>query len=85
MVKEVKFSCDVRQLEPPVCRDSVLDDEPTAEKARRPAVKRRRKAEEPSPAAATKPVPAARPATERRHLAGADWLSGYLPRARKAK
>ena len=87
MVKEVKFSCDAQRFEPPVCRDSVLEDEPTAEKARRPAVKRRRKTE-PSPApvtATTKPTPAARPVTERRHLAGADWLSGYLPRARKAK
>ena len=82
MVREVKLSCDIGRSETPVCRDSVLDDGSRIERPRRPAARRRRKAE---PRAAAAGVPPARPATERRHLAGADWLSGYLPSVRKAK
>jgi hypothetical protein len=81
MVKEVKFSCDVSRYEPPVCRDSVLDEESPAEKPR-PSAKRRPKGEA---AEVAKGAPPARPATERRHLAGADWLADYAPRLRKTK
>ena len=66
-----------------IYRGPVLEDVAPA-KPRAP--KRRRK-----PEAATKPAPpppsaaTAPAATPRRHLAGADWLSAYPPRARKAK
>ena len=84
MVREVKLSWDVtdRRFQPPVCRDSVLDDESPTEKPRKSVSRRRRTAARP---AAAKPSPPPQAATERRHLAGADWLSDYAPRLRKAK
>lgn len=61
-------------------RGMALEDAAPASKPPRPAAKRRQKSQ-----AASKPAPvAARPATPRCHLAGADWLSGYTPRL-KAK
>jgi hypothetical protein len=61
-------------------RGIALEDAARASKPPRSAAKRRRKSE-PAP----QPVPAAaRPATPRCHLAGADWLA-YTPRLGKAK
>lgn len=73
MVKEVKFSCDVTRLEPTAYRDAVSDEE-----TRQPVTKRQSKGE-------AKAAPPVRPVTERRHLAGADWLADYTPLFRKAK
>lgn len=81
MVREAKLSCDVSRFEPPVCRDSVLDEDPPPESEPRPAPKRPRKPD----ATAAKPARPARPATERRHLAGGDWLADYAPRLAGAK
>ncbi|HEX6985313.1 MAG TPA: hypothetical protein VF170_08045 [Planctomycetaceae bacterium] len=83
MVREARLLCDVedRRFEPPVCRDSVLDEESPAERPRKPVAKRKAA----GPRAAAKPAPPARPATERRHLAGADWLSDFAFRPRVAK
>jgi len=79
VLKEANGSCEVDRTGMPVGRDSALDVTPPA-KPRRTA-KRRRKADQP----AAVHTPPARPATERCHLAGADWLSVYIPRPHKAR
>lgn len=82
MVREVKFSCetDDGRFERPLGRDSILD-EPVAEKPVRPR-KRSKTAKAPQREA---PSVVVRPATERRHLASADWLNDYAVQFRLAK
>lgn len=81
MVREVKFSCEIDdgRVEVPFGRDSILE-EPVAERPLRP---RKRSKKRSSPPQVTPSV--VRPATERRHLAGADWLNDYAVQFRLAK
>ncbi len=71
MVREVKFCCpaEMAWIEPPVCRDSILEDTRLLPRVRRRL--RRRSAPDPR-------VPP-------RDLAGADWLRDTIPRLRRAK
>lgn len=81
MVREVKFSCEIDdgRVEAPFGRDSILE-EPVAERP----VRTRKRAKRRS--SSRQAVPAVvRPATERRHLAGADWLNDYAVQFRLAK
>ena len=89
MLKEAIGTCDIDRIGPPAGREAVLDVTPPA-KPRRPSKRRKADPKPTATEAATEQAPPAagppaRPATERRHLAGADWLSGYVPRLHKAK
>ncbi len=94
MVREVKFSCDRsdRQTDEGFAaltrRASVLDDDRgPRERLRRPKRRKAAKSETAPDAAAVPAVavsaPATRPATPRRHLAGADWPTDYAAFVRK--
>ncbi len=83
MVREVRISTDSSdpRFDVPACRDSVLDEDLLLTIPRLSAQRDKR------PARPVKHTPAApgRPATERRHLAGADWTTGELPRSRRSR
>ena len=85
MVREVKFSCetDDGRIEVPFGRDSILD-EPVSERPVRTRKRSKRSPRRQTMPSVVRPT-TVRPITERRHLAGADWLNDYAVQFRLAK